>query len=559
MPYGRQMRLDRRRRVLRDNIIRNAPEMPTSKTSRTARPERPAGETSTSVVLAGYSQEVRGPCQQRLVHFIPVRPASLAMVVTGILASVGMLIGLHYAVWIAGPDSWRSTPLSLLLDVRSRVGLAGWINVQLWLVTAILCGMTFQIRKHRLDDYRAHYRIWLWLAFASLLASVEAGTGLTQVLAATMEKFGRINFGWSGRTLVEVILATSVGLLSLKICTELRGSVISQFLWLAGLVCWIPSALLASQLIKTTLRPDYVHLYIGAFWLFGKTLVMLSSLIYLRQVYIAAQRRFVERTRLVEVPWKNNWLRLRHVGNQLEVDEEVLPVEKKESKRKSVASRSNEETEVDATDDNTGTKRRLSLPKVPWNRLKGFIPSRFPTLPLPQISQPSLTRKKKADSGAPESNADQRSTSTASATENTNRTVAKSKRRLSIPKPKLPSISGLWKWIKLPKLSSLNPISRLRLTPPTDDSIDHSTETSSTTNGKTNRASGAPIPSTAPSTRPPAPSTQSRSTTSSTAALDDDEGDDDSDGYDDYQDRKLSKAERKKLKRQQQEQRRNVA
>lgn len=578
MPYGRQLRSDRRRRVLRDNMMRNAPDTVVTKTaSRPPRADRGNASTSSPspVALVGYSQEVRGPCQQRLVHFIPVRPTMLASVIVGIMVSIGCLIGLHYAVWIAGPDAWRSTPLSLLLDVRSRVGLAGWINVQLWLVTAILCSMTYQIRKHRLDDYRAHYRVWLWLAFASLLASIEAGTGLTQVLSASVERFGRLNFGWSGRTLVEISAATAVGMLALRICSELRASPISQILWLMGLICWVPSALLASQLIKSNLRPDYVHWYIGALWLIGKTFIMLASLIYLRQVYIAAQRRFVERSRLSQAAWKLHWPKLNRVP--IESDEELpadLPKERKSTRAKRSVEIDNEAEDNQANP--TSSRKRLRFPNLRWSAFSNWVGERVTKLRLPKIKlskTKSLANKEASDQ--------EQSTQSFVGTKPVKATSPLKKletvsevgtdttnKRWRIPRPNLGAIFSFRPWIRLPKLSSLNPLSRMRLNPPTPsemtDSDRNDTNSRNVSQPNSSRHQG-PLPSTTPASRPStqtnpgrpdqgSPSNQGNRT--SHQHLDDeDEEDDDFDN----QDRKLSKAERKRLKRLQQEQRRNAA
>jgi hypothetical protein len=582
MPYGRQLRSDRRRRVMRDSILRNSPEPVAPRTSsRPTRTERTTNDTSAPapVALVGYSQEVRGPCQQRLVHFIPVRPATLAAVISGVLIAVGVLIGLHYAVWIAGPDSWRSTPLSLLLDVRSRVGLAGWINVQLWLITAILCGMTFQIRKHRLDDYRAHYRVWLWLALASLLASVEAGTGLTQVLAASMERFGRLNFGWSGRTLVEISIATAVGMLALRICSELKASPVSQVLWLIGLVCWVPAALLASQLIKTTIRPDYAHLWIGALWIVGKTFVMLAALIYLRQVYIAAQRRFVERSRLVQTAWKMTWPKFRRDGSE-EMDQEEAPVRKPTRRRRAEQSESKME-DAESANSETGDEKpkRRRLPKIRWSAFSSWVASSMPKMRLPRLSM----KRNKAKSAEQEEGDDAVMQSRSEVSKLPPKSTSpakpataepkpeKAKRRFRIPKPNLSSLFAFRKWIRLPKLSSLNPLSRMRLKPPTaDDAGSTAVEKGgdkTTANPATATRGNGPLPSTSPAQRPTtssaAPASQARPNSTPPSSQnsrpaniqDEDDDDDDADGGD----RKLSKAERKRLKRLQQEQRRNAA
>jgi hypothetical protein len=555
MPYGRQLRLDRRRRVLRDNILRNAPEAvapkPSSRSARAERSNAPAPVHS-AVTLVGYSQEVRGPCQQRLVHFIPVRPATLAYVVGTIVAAIGLLVGLHYAVWIAGPDSWRSTPLSLLLDVRSRVGLAGWVNVQLWLVTAILCGMIFQIRKHRLDDYRAHYRVWLWLALASLLASMEAGTGLTQVLAASVERFGRLNFGWSGRTLVEITIATAVGLLALRICSELRASPVSQILWLIGLVCWVPSALLASQLLKTTLRPDYAHLYIGALWLIGKTFVMLAALIYLRQVYIAAQRRFVERSRLAQTGWKLSWPKLRTEQHEEDPAESQTDKERKPRRKRTAQTASTAEFEAaeeSETADTHPPKRRWRLPNIRLISFSKWVASGVPKVRLPKVQLRSTAKKTSDEPADTPANA-----------------TPKATRRWRIPRPNIGAIFAFRKWLRLPKLGSLNPLSRMRLKPPApaDQGKDGNTKNTNTPSTSNTSRSNGPLPSTNPSQRPSTAPNSGRpnqnaplSQANRTANQQDEDDDEDDDS--ENQDRKLSKAERKRLKRLQQEQRRNAA
>lgn len=579
MPYGRQLRLDRRRRVLRDNISRSASDSSAPKpVVRSPRSERTTSNSppGSSVTLVGYSQEVRGPCQQRLVHFIPVRTSTLSAVVGLTFLSVGLLVGLHYMVWIAGPDSWRSTPLSLLLDVRSRVGLAGWVNIQLWLIISLLCGMIFQIRKHRLDDYRAHYRVWLWLAIASLLASIEAGTGLTQVLAASIEPFGRLNFGWSGRTLVEVSIATAVGMLALRICSELRASTVSQILWLLGLICWVPSALLASQLIKTNLGPDYVHLYIGALWLSGKIFIMLAALIYLRQVYIAAQRRFVERSRLSPTSWKINWNKLLQKMDDAETQSSTTIAKVRKSTRKKDA----DEDAIDPenqSDDLTAddTAQRKGSFNIRWSTFSNWIASGIAKLPLPKAK----TRKSKANTSESTNAASMasevpsaptiKSTPPAKKNEAIAETNAeKPKRKWRIARPNLSGIFSLRKWIRLPSLASLNPIARMQLKPPAlADSATKDGETKALTNSKnsnTPHPNNGPLPSTAPLARPTTQSAPSRPnqpgplSQANRTASQQDEDDLDDDDYDN-QDRKLSKAERKRLKRLQQEQRRNAA
>jgi hypothetical protein len=55
------------------------------------------------------------------------------------------------------------------------------------------CVMTYSIRRHRIDDYRGRYRIWLGAALACLILSANSVAGLHQVLADVLTRAT----GWS--------------------------------------------------------------------------------------------------------------------------------------------------------------------------------------------------------------------------------------------------------------------------------------------------------------------------------------------------------------------------
>jgi hypothetical protein len=61
------------------------------------------------------------------------------------------------------------------------------------LLTAAHAVFIYSTRRHRLDDYRGRYRVWLWAALACLLLSINSITGIHAVLAATVARF----VGWT--------------------------------------------------------------------------------------------------------------------------------------------------------------------------------------------------------------------------------------------------------------------------------------------------------------------------------------------------------------------------
>ncbi|MCA9268349.1 MAG: hypothetical protein KDA41_07750, partial [Planctomycetales bacterium] len=76
--------------------------------------------------------------------------------------------------WIAafGPAGGQ------MLDVTAAGSLAAWVSALLLGLAAACTVLIYGIRRHKMDDYRGRYRLWLWAAAGLLLASVDAVAGL---------------------------------------------------------------------------------------------------------------------------------------------------------------------------------------------------------------------------------------------------------------------------------------------------------------------------------------------------------------------------------------------
>jgi hypothetical protein len=55
-----------------------------------------------------------------------------------------------------------------------------------WVLVATLCVLTYSLRRHKADDYRGRYRVWLWAAAAALWLSMDATAGLRQLAGAAL-------------------------------------------------------------------------------------------------------------------------------------------------------------------------------------------------------------------------------------------------------------------------------------------------------------------------------------------------------------------------------------
>jgi hypothetical protein len=291
--------MDRRRRFLRENVEDGSQASPNQR-----RPSRKRSvpdnlpEASSAKKTAGYSQDVRKACGQRLVQLIPVRRRSFAAVVAVSLLVPSLLLTAHYLIYVSGQLPWYGHPLALTLDASHPRSIAAWLSSHLWLLCLATTVLTFQLRRHKLDDYNGDYRLWFWLVLTCLIASIDATTNITDLFGMALDPWSQINLGWSGPAVVHATLAVLIAMLGLRLCTELKAVPTSLIFWLLGLVAWAGSAALGRDELKVDLSVQFRIWLASALWLGGLTAIWLSALAYLRNTYIEAQRRFLLRGRL---------------------------------------------------------------------------------------------------------------------------------------------------------------------------------------------------------------------------------------------------------------------
>ncbi len=298
MPISRDARTDRRRRLLRDNSEDDSVDSAAQRRASRRTAELEAPEGSTLKRKAGYSQDVRKACGQRLVQLIPVRRRSFAAVIFISLLIPGLLLAAHYMIHVTGQLQWWRHPLAVAMDIGHPRSIAAWLSSQLWLLCLGATVLTFQLRRHKLDDYNGEYRLWFWLVLTCLIASVDATTNITELFAMALDPWAQTNLGWSGPAVVDGTMTVLIGMLGLRMCTELKSVPLSLVWWLIGLVAWGGSAALSRPEFRLELSAPIRYWLTAALWLGGLTMIWLAALTYLRNIYVEAQRRFLLRGRL---------------------------------------------------------------------------------------------------------------------------------------------------------------------------------------------------------------------------------------------------------------------
>jgi hypothetical protein len=281
--------MDRRRRVLLDASTAEQAEG-TRKNNSVSQTGELGGKKG-----AGYSQDVRQACGTRLVQLIPVRRRSFIALIVASIAITASLLTAHYLVYVNGWLPWYGHPLAVALDATHPQSIAAWLGSHLWLLCLGATILTFQLRRHKLDDYNGEYRLWFWLVFTCVIASIDSTTHITELFGHSLDRWSRANIGWSGQAVVLATLATLVGMLGLRLCTELKTVPTSLICWLIGLASWAGSATLAQEMFRVDIAIQTRIWLRAGLWLIGLTSIWIAAVAYLRHVYMEAQRRFLAR------------------------------------------------------------------------------------------------------------------------------------------------------------------------------------------------------------------------------------------------------------------------
>ncbi|MHB0955237.1 MAG: hypothetical protein ACYC0X_02555 [Pirellulaceae bacterium] len=170
-------RVERRRRVLLEETGAG-PQAPVSGT-----PQSGAATPVATGPVRSYSEAALSPRQPRVVDLIPARCWTIAVLTllacSGAVAMVALYghLALGYCrVTIAQVPA---------VDLAAPGNIADWFSSCLLLATAGLGILIYQIRRHRVDDYRGRYRMWHWVVPLTLAASVNQVADLSTSLRTT--------------------------------------------------------------------------------------------------------------------------------------------------------------------------------------------------------------------------------------------------------------------------------------------------------------------------------------------------------------------------------------
>jgi hypothetical protein len=272
-------RTGRRRRVMNEEVL-------SASTTHTALRARVV-EQEKSPEAPRYSDAAGVENHPQITDFIPRRYRSLAVLTLSGALTVAALSTLHYfAIPISTAVRWTHTAL---FDFAAPGSLASWVASVVLFFGAVTCLLIYSLRRHRVDDYRGRYRVWLAASVACLVMSANSVVGLHGLLAETLTHFSGRSALRDGAAWWLVLAGLPLAWIAVRVFLDASECRLAALL-LCGAFCGYAAGLAGFVGgLPVSSDPQSAALATGAGTLLGHWLLLAAVLSYARFVVLDAQ------------------------------------------------------------------------------------------------------------------------------------------------------------------------------------------------------------------------------------------------------------------------------
>ncbi|MCO6457685.1 MAG: hypothetical protein J5I93_20470, partial [Pirellulaceae bacterium] len=334
------MRDERRRRVLIDETVTGGEEQP-------AAPAAPPSSKTVSAPSA-YAPAALAPERHRLLNLVPLRAWTIWVLTLSSLAVIAGILSLHAGVFHESAVVLDRQAIRAL-DVTAYGSLAGWFSSLLLTLGAVSSLLLYALRRHRTDDYRGYYRIWLWASAGLWWASIDAATGIHSALGAALQLLTGVPLDGDGSGWWLGLYGLVFGGLAVRMLLEIRQcrlavlSLLGAGALYGGLAAVTLSLLpLDGALLDQLLR--------GTLELLAHGSVLLAVVLFTRHVVLEAQGKLPARRPPAARPKKTR--QPRSAKGQPSADDEASPAGATKGKRRAATTR------VDSAHDDARSRPR---------------------------------------------------------------------------------------------------------------------------------------------------------------------------------------------------------
>jgi hypothetical protein len=248
-------------------------------------PRQPASELGL-VTSNSYSDAACLQRQSPSVILLASRPFTLTVAA---LSALVLLVGLlaAYGQWRLWPRDQLPAPLSVL-DLERPGNLADWICSLLLAAAAFQGVQIYRLRRHKTDDYRGRYRVWVWTPLILLAMAAGQATGfhrdLVQLAVALVSPKASVEYAQAW----PFVAAATWVLVAVRLAFELRVNRWATAFLAMATVGYL-TGLMTTQLTVQPISQILVVFSSSALLTIGHLGVFISVLIFGRHVYLDSQ------------------------------------------------------------------------------------------------------------------------------------------------------------------------------------------------------------------------------------------------------------------------------
>jgi len=243
--------------------------------------------------LHNYSDGAQRTRQPHLTDLLPKRPWTLSVLGLSGLSVIAGVIAL-YGVSFVQPFSPAISSLAAL-DLGRADSLAGWFSAAALLGGCNLAVIIYLLRRHRVDDYRGRYRVWIWFAALLLLSSIEVIAGLRHIVGQLVHDFSPMGERFTPQVWSVLIVVFFGSITLIRAAIEVRRSRGSSSMLAMTFVCYAFVALDSALYVFPA--SEFHTLIDGSCLLLGHLALVSTLVIYARFVYLDAHGHLAVRAR----------------------------------------------------------------------------------------------------------------------------------------------------------------------------------------------------------------------------------------------------------------------
>jgi hypothetical protein len=223
--------------------------------------------------------------QPRLTDLIPRRLISHFLLLTAGFAAIGGLMALY--IWT--PRLLRTQQLRpTMADLGDCGSLGSWFASLLLLAATLLAIVIYSVRRHKVDDYRGHYHVWLWAAACWFMMATDMAASLHQAFQQVMIALTGTRIAGDGSIWWVIPALLLVGSVGSRLLIDMWSSRLSSIALILAAITYL-TALVAFFHGISLLSDDSQLLLVQAAVLGGHLLLAMSMALHARYVVLDAE------------------------------------------------------------------------------------------------------------------------------------------------------------------------------------------------------------------------------------------------------------------------------